>query len=159
MLTHDLRGSRPIAMAMLALCALARPARGQEAQRDAPAASAPLSWSGTLPDADGVPRSIEFKGSVSGGVVEGSIFMEGNELTLVGNIQADGSVDGLVKTSSGAELGHVRMARPATAVRDAASKRSDFAFDLGGRSGGGSVSVTPQAVDAIAAGATAAPAQ
>jgi len=114
-----------------------------------------ITWSGTVPDADGVPRNIEFKGTVSdGGVVVGSILMEGNELQFTGEIHPDGAVDGVVSLGDGADLGVVTTLAPSNKMVSPAiapSAEAEFRYDLGGRVGNGVVTAPAETVDVIRA--------
>jgi hypothetical protein len=50
---------------------------------DAPAGQ-PLEYSGTLPAADGIQRSVTFKGEMDGGSITGDVVVEGNPMHVAG---------------------------------------------------------------------------
>jgi len=68
-------------------------------------AQTPLSYSGTLPDADGIDRSVEFSGQLIGAAFTGHVVVAGNGLQISGLVAADGSVAGTVAPPGGEPVG------------------------------------------------------
>lgn len=91
-------------------------------------AASPLSYSGSLPDADGISRDISFAGQQEGDAFNGDVTVAGNTMHVVGTIDKVGAATGTVSLKTGEALGTFH-------VQPADSKSLAVSYQLGGRAG------------------------
>jgi hypothetical protein len=98
-----------------------------------------IAYSGVLPDADGISRSVTFSGRVDGLLLSGRAIVEGNALDINGVLSPDGSVSGtVVVVANGQTLGTFE------AMSD--GRRLSITYFLGGRSGTVSTPLTANVI-------------
>ncbi len=69
------------------------------------ASGAPVSYNGSMQDPNGFPRDIVFSGDLIGGVVQGTIVVDGNRMQVTAAVAPDGSLLGTVVLPDGTQLG------------------------------------------------------
>jgi cytoskeletal protein CcmA (bactofilin family) len=77
----------------------------RESIDDPPGSASALSHNSRVQDAEGIERTVHFKGRIDGSMLIGSVTVEGNVMQVKGVVGTDGSVSGTVVLESGESLG------------------------------------------------------
>jgi len=86
-----------------------------------------ISYSGAMLDADGITRSLDFRGDLNGTLLTGSMILTGNTLGITASIGLDGAILGAVSLADGTPLG--------TFAGKIDSQNVSVTYTAGGKSG------------------------